>query len=191
MRTLAYDGPSVVHVHSADGAAPVDAIAQITATRIWAADRPLHEGRQDYAEGRLVRHESLADVLEVGGPSAAQVGDVLYLRLTIACGTCLNCDMRMPEYCLTAQSGASGTGTPDVTAIGWSVRGPELDNAWQRVTRLLHAHPAGVHSAALGRAVLSRIGSDGSCPEETATDYRHFDRWDDAWVSLVLPKGLT
>jgi threonine dehydrogenase-like Zn-dependent dehydrogenase len=194
MRTLAYDGPTLVHVHGAAGAGgaePVDAIAQITATRIWAADHPWHEGRRDYAEGALVRHESLADVLEVGdGPSGAGVGvgDVLYLRLTVACGICANCEMRLPEYCLTAQPGPSGTGAPDVTAPGWSVGGPELDNAWQRVTRLLHDHPAGLHSAPLSRAVFSQIGSDGSCPEETPTDYRHFNRWDDAWVSVLLPR---
>ena len=90
--------------------------------------------------------------------------------------------------CLTAQPGPSGTGAPDVTAPGWSVGGPELDNAWQRVTRLLHDHPAGLHSAPLSRAVFSQIGSDGSCPEETPTDYRHFNRWDDAWVSVLLPR---
>jgi len=194
MRTLAYDGPSLVHVHGAAGPAgtePIDAIAQITGTRIWAEDRPLHEGRQDFAEGALVRHESLADVLEIcGGECAAHVGDVLYLRLTVACGRCVNCEMRMPEYCLAGQPGAGGIGTQDITAVGWTVRGPELDNAWQRVTRLLHAHAAGLHSAPLSRAVLSNIGSDGSSPEETPTDYRHFNRWDDAWVSVLLPSGL-
>jgi threonine dehydrogenase-like Zn-dependent dehydrogenase len=193
MRTLAYDGPTLVHVHGAApaDAEPIDAIAQITATRIWAEDYPLLEGRHDFAEGALVRHESLADVLEIGGgPSAARVGDVLYLRLTIACGKCVNCEMRMPEYCLAGQPGTGGTGTPDVTAGGWTVRGPELDNAWQRVTRLLHEHAAGLHSAPLSRAVLSKMGSDGSCPEETPTDYRHFNRWDDAWASVLLPRGL-
>ena len=190
MRTLAYDGPSLVHIHTkADGGAePIDAIAQITATRIWAKDEPLHEGRQDYAEGTLLRHESLADVLEVGDhASAAQVGDVVYLRLTVACGTCINCEMRRPEYCLQAQPGPGGAGLPDVTAVGWSVNGPDSDNAWQRLTRLLHAHPAGLHSAPLGRSVLSQIGSDGTSPEETPTDYRHFNRWDDAWASVLMP----
>lgn len=194
MRTLAYDGPSLVHVHSAPGvggAEPIDAIVQVAATRIWAEDHPIHEGRHDYAEGALVRHESLADVLEVGGdPSAAHVGDVLYLRLTVGCGRCINCEKRSPEYCVTAQPGRGGAGTPDVTAVAWSVRAPELDNAWQRIARMLHSHPAGLHSAPLSNAVLSEIGSDGSRPEETPTDYRHFDRWDDAWVSVVLRPGV-
>lgn len=194
MRTLAYDGPSLVHVHSAPGvggAEPIDAIVQVAATRIWAEDHPIHEGRHDYAEGALVRHESLADVLEVGGdPSAAHVGDVLYLRLTVGCGRCVNCEKRSPEYCVTAQPGRGGAGTPDVTAVAWSVHAPELDNAWQRIARMLHSHPAGLHSAPLSSAVLSEIGSDGSRPEETPTDYRHFDRWDDAWVSVVLRPGV-
>jgi threonine dehydrogenase-like Zn-dependent dehydrogenase len=188
MRTLAYDGPSLVHVHSASGvsdADAVDAIVQLTATRIWAEDYSLHEGRRDQVEGRLVRHESLADVLEVGaGPSCARVGDVLYLRLTVACGRCANCERSLPEYCLAGQPGPDGAGTPDVTASEWSVSAPELDDAWRRLVRLLHAHPAGMHSAPLGQAMLSKIGSDGSCPEETPLDYQHFDRWDDAWISL-------
>lgn len=195
MRNLAYEGPSCVHVHTVGGGAdaePVDAIAQITATRIWAQDQPLHEGRRDYAEGVLLRHESLADVLEVGGgESAARIGDVLYLRLTIACGTCVNCAQQLPQFCLAAQPGPGGAGAPDITAVGWSIGDPELDNAWQRVTRLLHAHPAGLHSAPLSRSVLSKIGSDGSCPEETPTDYRHFDRWDDAWMAVLKPVRAT
>lgn len=189
MRTLSYEGPALVHVHTVPSGAtePIDAIAQITATRLWAKDDPLHEGRKDYAEGSLVRHESLADVLEVSPDSAARVGDVLYLRLTIACGTCVNCEMRLPEYCVQAQPGPGGTGRPDVTAVGWTPNGPDSDNAWQRLTGLLHAHPAGLHSAPLGRSALIQIGSDGTSPEETPTDYRHFGRWDDAWASVLLP----
>ena len=140
MRTLAYDGPTLVHVHSAasEGAGPIDAIVQITATRLWADDRPLYEGRLDYAEGALSRHESLADVLEVGDPaSVAQVGDVLYLRLNVACGRCEQCERGAGEFCLTAQPGTDGAGTADVTAAAWSVRAPELENAWQRITRSL------------------------------------------------------
>ena len=191
MRTLAYEGPSLVHVHSIAGAAqaqPIDAVVQITATRIWAWDHPLHEGRRDYAEGVLTRHESLADVLEVDtGPSAVQVGDVLYLRLTVACGRCANCEMRSPEYCVMAQP---GPGARDVTAGSWSVRAFELDNAWQRMVRLLHAHAPDLRSAPISPAVLSEVGSDGSRPEETPLDYRHFDRWDDAWISVVLAPGV-
>ena len=190
MRTLAYDGPSLVHVHSLEppgGSGPIDAIVQITATRIWAQDHPIHQGRMDHVQGALVRHESLADVLEVGaGPSTTRVGDVLCLRLTIACGTCSNCQMNIPEHCTAAQPGPDGGSTPDITAAAWSVRAADLSDAWQRITGMLHTHPPGLHSAPLGRAVLTHIGSDGSRPEETPTDYRHFNRWDDAWVSVVL-----
>ncbi len=186
MRTLAYQGPSVVHVH-ATGPEPVDAFVQITATRIWAGDHPLWEGRRDFAEGALVRHESLADVLEVGtGASVARVGDVVYLRLTVGCGECVNCQTRSDEECLTAGGGAD---VPDVTAAAWSIRAPELADAWRRITRLLHAHGPGLHSAPLGRAVLSHAGSDGLRPEETPIDYRPFNRWDDVWVSVAQSPG--
>ena len=189
MRTLAYDGPCLVHVRSLEPPAPtgsIDAIVQITATRIWAQDRPIYQGRLDHVEGALVRHESLADVLEVGaGPSMTRVGDVLCLRLTIACGKCSNCEMNIPGQCTAAQPGPGGVGIQNVTAGAWSVRAPELDDAWQRMSGLLHTHPPGLPSAPLGRAVLTHLGSDGSRPEETPTDYRHFDRWDDAWVSVV------
>ena len=194
MRTLAYEGPSLVHVHSPappDGAGPIDAIVQITATRIWAQDHPIHQGRLDHVQGTLVRHESLADVLEVGtGPSMARVGDVLCLRLTIGCGKCSNCEMSTPEQCTTTQPGPGAGRTPDVTAAAWSVRAADLDDAWQRMSGLLHTHPPGLPSAPLGRAVLTHLGSDGSRPEETPTDYRHFDRWDDAWVSVVLTPNM-
>jgi threonine dehydrogenase-like Zn-dependent dehydrogenase len=192
MRTLAYEGPTIVHVHSAaaDGVGPIDAVVQITATRMWADDHPLHEGRLDYAEGALVRHESLADVLEVGDPaSVAQVGDVLYLRLNVACGRCEQCERGDSQFCLTAQPGADGRGTPDLTATAWSVRAPELDNAWQRINRLLQEHPAGMHSAPLSRSVLTAIGSQVPSGEEPPPDYRHFDRWDDGWAAVVLRPG--
>ena len=194
MRTLAYDGPTLVHVHSAasEQAGPIDAIVQITATRMWADDRPLHEGRLDYAEGALSRHESLADVLEVGDPaSAAQVGDVLYLRLNVACGRCEHCERGATEYCLTGQPGAEGAGTADLTAADWSVRAPELAPAWQRITRLLREHPAGLHSAPLSRSVLTEIGSQAPSGEEPPPDYRHFGRWDNGWAAVVLRPGLT
>ena len=193
MRTLAYEGPSLVHVHSIGGAAeaqPIDAVVQVTATRIWASDHPLHEGRRDYAEGVLTSHESLADVLEVNGPSAVQVGDVLYLRLTVACGRCADCEMRSPEYCDMARSGPGGAEARDVTAGSWSVRASELNDAWRRIVRLLHAHAADLHSAPISPAMLSEVGSDGSRPEETPLDYRHFDRWDNAWISVVLGPGV-
>ena len=192
MRTLAYDGPALVHVHSAasEGVGPIDAIVQITATRMWADDRPLHEGRLDYAEGALVRHESLADVLEVGDPaSIAQVGDVLYLRLNVACGRCEHCERGAAEICLTAQPGGDAAGPADLTAAAWSVRAPELDIAWQRITRLLREHPAGMHSAPLSRSVLTVIGSPVPSGEEPPPDYKHFDRWDDGWAAVVLRPG--
>jgi len=194
MRTLAYDGPQLVHVHSIAqpaGAEPIDAIAQITATRIWAADHPVHEGRMDFAEGSLVRHESLADVLEVSdGASTAQVGDVLHLRLNVACGRCANCERGAGEHCLTAQLGAAGTGPLDVSAAQWSIRAAELDAAWERIKLLLHAHPAGWHSAPLAPSVLAVIGSVGSgrpTGDEPPPDYPHFGRWDDGWAS-VMPR---
>ncbi len=194
MRTLAYDGPTLVHVHSApsDDTGLIDAIVQITATRIWAEDQPVHEGRLDYAEGALSRHESLADVLEVGDPaSVAKVGDVLYLRLNVACGRCEHCERGATEYCLTAQPGPDGGGTQDLTATAWSVRAPELEAAWQRITRLLKEHPAGVHSAPLSRSLLTAIGSQVPSGEEPPPDYRHFGRWDDGWAAVVLRPGAS
>ena len=193
MRTLAYDGPRLIHVHSAPdatGSDHIDAIVQITATRIWAADHPLHEGRMDYAEGALVRHESLADVLEVGKGSSARVGDVLYLRLNVACGRCANCERGAPEFCLTAQPGPDGTGTAELTASGWTVRAPELDDAWERIRRMLHEHPANRHSALLSASTRTDLGAERPNGDEDPPDYPHFGRWDDGWASVVLRPGV-
>lgn len=197
MRTLAYAGPALVHVHTdpaGDGRAPqFDALVQVTATRIWASDHSIHEGRRDFSLGALAIHESLADVLEVADESSqTRVGDIMYLRLAVGCGHCADCERGAPEFCeagapLAMAGPPSRIGAADVTALAWTVRHQDLDDAWQRIRRALHRHPAGLHSAPLTPAMLSRVGVEQPMGEESAQDYRQFGRRDDGWVSLVRP----
>ncbi len=99
--------------------------------------------------------------------------------------------MRSPEYCDMARSGPGGAEARDVSAGSWSVRASELIDGWQRIVRLLHAHAADLHSAPISFAMLSDVGSDGcSRPEETPLDYRHFNRRDNAWISVVPGPGV-
>ncbi len=83
-------------------------MVQITLTNIRGSDlhkSDLHkyEGRTDLEPGRVLGHENMGRVVEVG-PAVEQlrVGDMVALPFNVACGRCKNCERGKTNCCLTA-----------------------------------------------------------------------------------------
>ncbi len=75
MKALVYNGPrdvAVSEVADPGIVRPCDAVVQITRTNICGSDLHMYEGRTDMEPGRVLRHENMGRVVEVG-PAVEQV----------------------------------------------------------------------------------------------------------------------
>jgi glutathione-independent formaldehyde dehydrogenase len=122
MRAVVYNGPrdmSVKEVPDATIEAPTDALVRVTATNICGSDLHMYEGRTDLEIGKIVGHENLGEVIEVG-PAVVniKVGDRVVLPFNIGCGFCKNCSAGLTGFCLTVNPGTAGG------AYGYADMGP-------------------------------------------------------------------
>ena len=112
MRAVVYNGPkdvSVDEVADATIEAPTDAIVKITATNICGSDLHMYEGRTSLEPGKVIGHENLGEVVEVGpGVVSVKVGDRVCLPFNIGCGFCKNCERGLTGFCLTVQRAERG-----------------------------------------------------------------------------------
>jgi glutathione-independent formaldehyde dehydrogenase len=122
MRALVYNGPrdvSVKDVPDAKIEKPTDALVKITHTNICGSDLHMYEGRTDMETGRVLGHENLGKVVEVGnGVDRVKVGDWVCLPFNISCGTCRNCERGLTAFCLRTNPGMAGA------AYGFADMGP-------------------------------------------------------------------
>ena len=122
MRALVYNGPhdvSVTDVPDAKIERPTDVVIKLTSTNICGSDLHMYEGRTDMEEGRVLGHENLGEVVEVGdGVDTVSTGDVVCLPFNIGCGFCANCERGFTGFCLTANPGTAGA------AYGYADMGP-------------------------------------------------------------------
>jgi len=122
MRALVYNGPrdvSVKDVPDAKIEKPTDALIKITHTNICGSDLHMYEGRTDMESGRVLGHENLGKVVEVGsGVDRVKVGDWVCLPFNISCGTCRNCERGLTAFCLRTNPGMAGA------AYGFADMGP-------------------------------------------------------------------
>ncbi|SDJ47702.1 Threonine dehydrogenase [Frankineae bacterium MT45] len=122
MRAVVYNGPrdvSVTQVPDAKIEAPTDAVVRITATNICGSDLHMYEGRTDLEAGKVIGHENLGEVVEVGtGVVSVKVGDRVCLPFNIGCGFCENCERGLSGFCLTVNPGYAGG------AYGYADMGP-------------------------------------------------------------------
>ncbi len=122
MRALVYHGPRNVSVEQVPDAIiekPTDALIRITATNICGSDLHMYEGRTDVEEGKVLGHENMGEVIEVGsGVDRVKVGDMVCLPFNIGCGFCRNCEAGLTGFCLTANPGNAGA------AYGYADMGP-------------------------------------------------------------------
>src|SRR6201994_1599474 len=122
MKALVYRGPKNVQIENVEDARiekPTDVLVQITTTNICGSDLHMYEGRTNVEKGKVLGHENLGVVVEVG--AAVQIvkqGDRVCLPFNIACGFCKNCERGLTGFCLTANPGNAGA------AYGFAGMGP-------------------------------------------------------------------
>ena len=122
MRAVVYQGPRDVRVMDMPDPGiehPTDVVVKITTTNICGSDLHMYEGRTDMEPGRILGHENLGTVIEVGNAvMSIKVGDRVCLPFNIACGFCKNCERGFTGFCLTANPGTAGA------AYGFAGMGP-------------------------------------------------------------------
>ena len=122
MKALVYNGPrdvSVKEVADAKIEQPNDVLVRITVTNICGSDLHMYEGRTDMKSGRVLGHENMGEVIEVGeGITRLKVGDMVSVPFNIGCGFCKNCETGLTAFCLTTNPGMAGA------AYGFADMGP-------------------------------------------------------------------
>jgi glutathione-independent formaldehyde dehydrogenase len=122
MKALVYKGPRKVEIDDVPDPVierPTDALVRITSTNICGSDLHMYEGRTSVEKNKVLGHENLGEVIEVG-PAVVrvQVGDRVCLPFNIACGFCKNCEKGRTGFCLTTNPGNAGA------AYGYAEMGP-------------------------------------------------------------------
>ena len=122
MKALIYNGPrdvSVQEVPDAKIEQPTDVVIKLTTTNICGSDLHMYEGRTDMDSGRILGHENLGEVVEVGGAvQRVKQGDVVCLPFNVGCGYCKNCERGLSGFCLSVDSDTPGG------AYGFADMGP-------------------------------------------------------------------
>ena len=122
MRALVYHGPKDVSVDEVPDARverATDVLVRITTANICGSDMHMYEGRTDVETGKVLGHENMGEVIEIGdGVDRVKVGDMVVLPFNIGCGFCKNCEQGFTGFCLTANPGSAGA------AYGYADMGP-------------------------------------------------------------------
>jgi glutathione-independent formaldehyde dehydrogenase len=122
MKALVYNGPrdvSVKNVPDSRIEQPTDVLVKITTTNICGSDLHMYEGRTDVEKGKVLGHENLGEVIEIGkAVSKVKIGDLVCLPFNISCGFCKNCERGYTGFCLTVNPGSAGG------AYGYAGMGP-------------------------------------------------------------------
>ncbi len=124
MKALVYRGPYSVSVEEVDEPRVEDAndaIVRITTTNICGSDLHMYEGRTSVEEGKVLGHENMGIVEEVGpGVTRIKAGDRVSVPFNIACGSCENCAKGWTSFCLRTNP----TEGVDGAAYGYANMGP-------------------------------------------------------------------
>jgi len=100
---------------------PQDAIIKITTTNICGSDLHMYEGRTNVERGKVLGHENMGVVAEVGSAiKNFKPGARVSVPFNVACGTCTNCLHGWTSFCLKTNP------TPGVDggAYGYASMGP-------------------------------------------------------------------
>ncbi|MGE5313176.1 MAG: glutathione-independent formaldehyde dehydrogenase [Acidobacteriota bacterium] len=122
MKAIVYEGPRKIRVKTMPDPKierPTDVLVKITTTNICGSDLHIYEGRTNMEPGRIMGHENLGEVIEIGtAVDRIKVGDKVCLPFNISCGFCRNCERGLTAFCLTANPGNAGA------AYGYAGMGP-------------------------------------------------------------------
>jgi glutathione-independent formaldehyde dehydrogenase len=126
VKGLVYRGPRKVAVENVADAkieSPLDAVIKLTTTNICGSDLHMYEGRTSVEEGKVLGHENMGVVEEVGpGVERINVGDRVSVPFNIACGSCRNCNSGWTSFCLRTNP----TEGMDGAAYGYANMGPYM-----------------------------------------------------------------
>src|ERR1700744_1756890 len=127
MKALVYHGPKKVSVDKVPDAKLeklTDVVIELTTTNICGSDLHMYEGRTDVEKGKILGHENLGVVVEVGkAVESIKQGDKVVLPFNIGCGFCANCERGLSGYCLTCADPAVMPGMAGA-AYGFAGMGP-------------------------------------------------------------------
>jgi threonine dehydrogenase-like Zn-dependent dehydrogenase len=84
----------------------------------------MYEGRTDVEKGKILGHENLGEIVEVGkAVDTLKVGDQVVMPFNVACGFCSNCERGLTGYCLTCADPSVMPGMAGA-AYGFAGMGP-------------------------------------------------------------------
>ena len=122
MKALVYNGPRDVVIKNVPDATierPTDVLVKITSSNICGSDLHMYEGRTNMEEGKVLGHENLGQVVEVGDAvDRIKRNDWVCLPFNVSCGFCKNCERGLTGACLIANPGTAGA------AYGFAGMGP-------------------------------------------------------------------
>ena len=127
MKALVYHGPKHVSIDKVPDAKIeklTDVVIKLTTTNICGSDLHMYEGRTDVKKGKILGHENLGVVVEVGkAVDTVKKGDKVVLPFNIGCGFCANCERGLTGFCITC---ADPTVMPGMAgaAYGFAGMGP-------------------------------------------------------------------
>lgn len=127
MKAVVYHGPrklSVDKVPDAKIEKLTDVVVELTTTNICGSDLHMYEGRTDVEEGKILGHENLGVVVEVGkAVDTIKKGDKVVMPFNVGCGFCANCERGLSGYCLTCADPSVMPGMAGA-AYGFAGMGP-------------------------------------------------------------------
>ncbi len=127
MKALVYHGPKKVSVDTVPDAKiekMTDVLIKLTTTNICGSDLHMYEGRTDVEKGKILGHENMGEVVEVGkAVDRIKVGDKVVLPFNIGCGFCANCERGLTGFCLTLSDKSVMPGMAGA-AYGFAGMGP-------------------------------------------------------------------
>jgi glutathione-independent formaldehyde dehydrogenase len=172
MKAVVYRGPHSVAVEDVPEPtieAPTDAVVRITTTNICGSDLHMYEGRTSVEEGKVLGHENMGVVEEVGDAVFwFEPGDRVSVPFNIACGVCRNCNDGWTSFCLNtnptegvdgaaygyANMGPYEGGQAEALRVPWAdfnlLGLPPGDEHENDFTMLSDIFPTGYHGAVLG-----------------------------------------
>ena len=122
MKAIVYNGPHDVSVKDVPDPKidyATDVIIKVTSANICGSDLHMYEGRTSLEAGRIIGHENLGTVVEVGkAVLGIKVGDRVCIPFNCSCGYCKNCERGMTSACLNLNPGKVGAG------YGYAEMGP-------------------------------------------------------------------
>src|SRR5580698_8141258 len=127
MKALVYHGPKKVSVDKVEDPKiekHTDVIIRLTTTNICGSDLHMYDGRTDVQKGKILGHENLGEVVEVGeAVDTVKKGDKVVLPFNIGCGFCANCERGLSGFCLTCADPSVMPGMAGA-AYGFAGMGP-------------------------------------------------------------------